>query len=79
MYRSVLIMREVEGMSTTETAAVLAVEPDVVKTRLHRARSSLREAIEHRVGEQMKHAYSFGNERCDRVVTAVLVRLKLRS
>lgn len=79
MYRSVLIMREVEGMSTTETAAVLDVEPDVVKTRLHRARSSLRAAIEHRVGEQMKHAYSFGNERCDRVVAAVLVRLKLRS
>jgi RNA polymerase sigma-70 factor (ECF subfamily) len=66
-------------MSTNETAAVLDVEPDVVKTRLHRARASLRTAIENRVGEQMKHAYSFGNERCDRVVAAVLVRLKLRS
>lgn len=79
MYRSVLIMREIEGMTTSETAAVLAVEPDVVKTRLHRARASLRTAIEERVGEQMKHAYSFGNERCDRVVAAVLVRLKLRA
>jgi RNA polymerase sigma-70 factor (ECF subfamily) len=72
IYRAVLIMREVEGMSTVETAAVLDVEPDVVKTRLHRARASLRAAVESSVGEQMKGAYSFGDERCDRVVAAVL-------
>jgi RNA polymerase sigma-70 factor (ECF subfamily) len=78
MYRAVVILREVEGMSTIETAAVLEVEPDVVKTRLHRARASLRAAIADRVGDQMKNAYSFGNERCDRVVAAVLARLPLR-
>jgi RNA polymerase sigma-70 factor (ECF subfamily) len=77
IYRTVLIMREVEGMSTLETAAVLDVEADVVKTRLHRARTSLREAIEERLGGQMKNAYTFGNERCDRVVAAVLTRLNL--
>lgn len=75
IYRSVLILREVEGMTTEETAGVLDVEVDVVKTRLHRARASLREAIEGRVGEQMKNAYTFGNERCDRVVAAVLAKL----
>src|SRR5689334_11920529 len=77
IYRSVLIMREVEGMSTSETAAVLDVETEVVKTRLHRARAALRAAIEDRVGEQMKDTYTFGNERCDRVVAAVLARLNL--
>jgi len=77
IYRSVLIMREVEGMSTSEAAAVLAVEPEVIKTRLHRARAALRAAIEDRVGEQMKDTYTFGNERCDRVVAAVLARLNL--
>jgi RNA polymerase sigma-70 factor (ECF subfamily) len=77
IYRSVLIMREVEGMSTSEAAAVLAVEPEVIKTRLHRARAALRAAIEDRVGEQMKNTYTFGNERCDRVVAAVLARLNL--
>jgi RNA polymerase sigma-70 factor (ECF subfamily) len=77
MYRAVLIMREVDGMSTLETAAVLDVEPDVVKTRLSRARASLRAAIENSVGEQMKNAYSFGDEGCDRVVAAVLRRLSL--
>jgi RNA polymerase sigma-70 factor, ECF subfamily len=77
IYRTVLIMREVEGMSTIATAAVLDVEPDVVKTRLHRARASLRAAIEERLGGQMKSAYTFGNERCDRVVAAVLARLNV--
>jgi RNA polymerase sigma-70 factor (ECF subfamily) len=77
IYRAVLIMREVEGMSTNEAAAVLDVEPEVIKTRLHRARASLRAAVENRVGDQMKNAYTFGNERCDRVVAAVLARLNL--
>ena len=75
IYRSVLILREVEEMTTEETAAVLDVEVDVIKTRLHRARAALRDAIEDRVGEQMKNAYTFGNARCDRVVAAVLARL----
>ena len=77
IYRAVVIMREVEGMTTEETAAVLEVEPEVVRTRLHRARASLRTAVEDRIGEQMKGTYTFGNERCDRVVAAVLARLDL--
>src|SRR5262245_36257453 len=77
IYRSVLILREVEGMTTEEAASVLDVQVDVIKTRLHRARASLREAIEDRIGEQMQNAYTFGNERCDRVVAAVLARLGL--
>jgi len=79
IYRSVLILREIEGMTTEETAAVLGVEIDVVKTRLHRARAALRAAIENRVGEQMQSAFTFGNERCDRVVAAVLAKLDLRT
>ena len=77
IYRSVLILREVEGMTTEETASILDVQTDVIKTRLHRARASLRDAIEGRIGEQMQNSYTFGNERCDRVVAAVLARLNL--
>lgn len=77
LYRTVLMMREVEGMSTNEVAQVLDVEPDVVKTRLHRARAALRCNVEDRIGEGMKSAYEFGNERCDRVVAGVLARLEL--
>jgi RNA polymerase sigma-70 factor (ECF subfamily) len=70
--RVVMMMREIEGMTTAETAAVLQVEEDVVKTRLHRARTWLRGRIEKRVGEQLGEAFAFGNERCARVVAGVM-------
>jgi RNA polymerase sigma-70 factor (ECF subfamily) len=79
IYRSVLILREIEGMTTEEAASVLEIEIDAVKTRLHRARAALRAAIEDRVGDQMTNAFTFGNERCDRVVAAVLAKLNLRA
>jgi RNA polymerase sigma-70 factor, ECF subfamily len=75
IYRSVLILREIEGLSTVETAAILDVEENVVKTRLHRARGLLRDAITQRIGEQVDGAYAFDARRCDRVVAAVLARL----
>lgn len=75
IYRSVLIFREIDGLTTAETATILEVEENVVKTRLHRARALLRDAIERRIGQQGDDAYAFEARRCDRVVTAVLSRL----
>jgi RNA polymerase sigma-70 factor (ECF subfamily) len=43
--RSVFLMRDVDGLSTEETAELLGVSIPTVKTRLHRARLTLREAI----------------------------------
>lgn len=43
--RVVFVMRELEGLSTEETAEVLDVSIDVVKVRLHRARLQLRERL----------------------------------
>jgi RNA polymerase sigma-70 factor (ECF subfamily) len=74
-YRSVFVLREVEGLSTLETAECLGVSADVVKTRLHRARALLREALQARVGPATA-AYPFACPRCDRVVAAVLARLE---
>jgi RNA polymerase sigma-70 factor (ECF subfamily) len=45
-YKSVLLMRDVEELSTTETAEVLDLTDDVVKTRLHRARLAVRRKLE---------------------------------
>ena len=39
--REVFMLREVEGLSTTETAQALSVSEDVVKTRLSRGRAAL--------------------------------------
>jgi RNA polymerase sigma-70 factor, ECF subfamily len=73
-YRSVFVLREVEGLTTLETAECLGVSADVVKTRLHRARALLREALYQRMGPP-GDAYPFACPRCDRVVAAVLAQL----
>jgi RNA polymerase sigma-70 factor, ECF subfamily len=45
-YRVVLILRDVEELSTDEAAAALEITPNAVKTRLHRARQALRALLE---------------------------------
>ncbi len=42
MYRTVLLLRDIEELSTEETARHLEVTPNAVKVRLHRARQALR-------------------------------------
>lgn len=74
-FRSTFILREVEGLSTTETAEVLGISEDLVKTRLHRARTTLRDRLYRRAGISMESLFSFGNARCDRVVAAVMERI----
>jgi RNA polymerase sigma-70 factor (ECF subfamily) len=45
-YRSVILMRDVEELSTLETAHVLDLSEDVVRTRLHRARLAVRQKLD---------------------------------
>lgn len=49
IYRSVLLLRDVEELSTSETAGILHVSEDTVKTRLHRARLVMRQALDQRL------------------------------
>jgi RNA polymerase sigma-70 factor (ECF subfamily) len=46
IYRSVLMLRDVEELSTEETADILGVSTDVIKTRLHRARLAVRHKLD---------------------------------
>jgi RNA polymerase sigma-70 factor (ECF subfamily) len=75
IYRAVLMLRQIDGLGVAETASVLDVAEEVVKTRLHRARALLRTELEERIGAQLDDTYAFGAHRCDRVVAAVLARL----
>ena len=45
-YRSVVVLREIEELSTEETAQILDITTDVVKTRLHRARAAMRQRLD---------------------------------
>jgi RNA polymerase sigma-70 factor (ECF subfamily) len=77
--REVVMLRDVEGLSTAETAASLGVSEDVVKTRLSRARGALRRALLARAGASASDAFRFQRPRCDRVVAHVLARLSSAS
>jgi RNA polymerase sigma-70 factor (ECF subfamily) len=71
-FRTVLILRDVEGLSTGETAECLGISEDLVKTRLSRARTLLRDRLYRRAGVTLETLFAFGNSRCDRVVAAVM-------
>lgn len=53
--RAVFLLRDIEGLSGEETAAILNVSVDVVKTRLLRARLKLREELSAYFGERLNH------------------------
>jgi RNA polymerase sigma-70 factor, ECF subfamily len=74
-YREVFMLRQVQGLSTAETADVLGVSEDVVKTRLTRARHAIQQNLLDRTGAATAQAFMFGQSRCDTVVAAVLARI----
>ncbi len=74
-YRSVFVLREVEQLSTSETADCLELSEEAVKTRLHRSRALLRRELERRIGPAVSELYTFLGPRCDRTVTRVLERI----
>jgi RNA polymerase sigma-70 factor, ECF subfamily len=75
-YRSVFMLREVEGMSTAETSECLDLSEESVKVRLHRARALLRKEIYAQTGAATASAFQFGQARCDRMVSAVFERIR---
>ena len=75
-YRMAFVLRDLEGLSTAETAACLEVPEATVKTRLHRARSLLRRHLDTALDVSTDGVYAFGGQRCDRVVGAVLARIE---
>ncbi|WP_336492220.1 RNA polymerase sigma factor [Methylobacterium nigriterrae] len=76
-FRSVLVARLVEGLSTEETAELLSIRLETVKTRLHRARQQLRRDLEQQIGPVLADAFPFAGSRCRHLTEAVLERLGL--
>ena len=73
--REVFVLRDVEGLSTAEAAEALDVSEDVVKTRLSRARTTLRRVLLERTGATAPDVFRFLRPRCDKVVAAVLASI----
>jgi RNA polymerase sigma-70 factor (ECF subfamily) len=75
IFRIVFVMREIEQMSVEETASQLNIVPQTVKTRLHRARRLLREALQERLGSVLQETFAFDGARCERMTEGVMIRL----
>jgi RNA polymerase sigma-70 factor, ECF subfamily len=78
-FRTVFMLRDVEELSVEETAECLNVAAATVRTRAFRARALLREALAQEVDVATVNAFGFAGERCDRIVAAVLDRLRLNT
>jgi RNA polymerase sigma-70 factor (ECF subfamily) len=74
-FRTVFVLRAVEGMSGAETAECLGIPEETVKTRLHRARGRLQQMLFESIEHELPQLYPFHLSRCDRVVAAVLRRI----
>lgn len=74
-FRTVLIARTLEGMSIEETADLLALRPETVKTRLHRARVLLKAELAEHIEPFFTDVFPFDGRRCERLTTAVLEKI----
>ena len=74
-FRLVFVMRDIEEMSTDETATNLGIQPETVKTRLHRARKLLRKTLDAKLATVLRDTFPFEGERCARITETVLSRL----
>ncbi len=77
IFRIVFVMREIEELSVEETASLLGLPEATVKTRLHRARRLLRQALEDQLAPALEGAFPFDGMRCTRTADRVLERLGL--
>jgi RNA polymerase sigma-70 factor (ECF subfamily) len=75
--RAVFCLREIEDLSSEETADALGLTVENVRVRLHRAKRGLRQALDERIGREVRRLYLFDGPRCDRMVEGVFARLLL--
>jgi RNA polymerase sigma-70 factor (ECF subfamily) len=75
VYRTVFVARVIEGLSIEETAQLVGIRPETVKTRLHRARTLVRKHLDEQIGPVLMDAFPFAGQRCERLATAVMKQL----
>ena len=74
-FRTVFVLRAVEGLSVDETAQVLDLAPATVRTRLLRARRRLQEALEPDVRSALQGVFPFAGADCEAMTERLLLGL----
>lgn len=75
LFRSVFVLRDVEGLSSEETAEILDIPVATVKTRLLRSRRRLQEILAPELGTALSGAFPFAGVDCAALTQRVLERL----
>jgi RNA polymerase sigma-70 factor (ECF subfamily) len=76
-FRTVLVMRDVEESTVEETAKILGIKAETVRTRLHRARNMLRDRLGEQFAAVLKDVFPFERPRCDALVSRLLDKVSL--
>lgn len=78
-FRTVYVLREIEECSVEETASRLALKPETVKTRLHRARRLLRTALHETLATSLTGTFPFMGRRCADMTTVLMAWLAVEA
>jgi RNA polymerase sigma-70 factor, ECF subfamily len=78
LFRTVFVLRAVEGLSVEETAQVLGIAEATVKTRMLRARRRLQQALEPDVRSALEGVFPFAGADCDAMTARLLATLSIR-
>ncbi|HEX6603812.1 MAG TPA: sigma-70 family RNA polymerase sigma factor, partial [Sphingomicrobium sp.] len=74
-FRTVFVLREIEGLNVEETADALGIPAATVKTRLLRARRKLQQALAPEVHAALSGTFPFAGVDCERLTRKVLTAL----
>ena len=74
-FRLVFLLRDVQECSIAETAAILDIRPETIKTRLFRARKMLRDDLNTALADALNGSFPFLGRRCERLTKIVMHRL----
>jgi RNA polymerase sigma-70 factor (ECF subfamily) len=78
-FRTVYVLREIEECSVEETASRLALKPETVKTRLHRARRLLRTSLHETLATSLTGTFPFMGRRCADMTTVLMAWLAVEA
>jgi RNA polymerase sigma-70 factor (ECF subfamily) len=77
IFRTVFVLREIEGLSVEETAEILEIPPQTVKTRHLRARRKLMQALDPEIRGVMSGSFQFAGADCERLTRRTLAAMGL--
>ena len=78
-FRPVFVLREIEGLSVVDTAEVLQIPEETVKTRLLRARRRLQKVLDPELHNALSETFLFAGADCEALTEQVLARLRPNS